>query len=170
MGRQDEQIVIGRIVGLYGVKGWLKVESYTDPRDKIKEYKPWQLVVREQARAVIAEDVRSHGKGMIARLEGINSREAAIELLSAEIKVKLDQLPELQEGEYYWQELIGLAVINRQSEMLGQVDSLFETGANDVLVVKKDQQEILIPYVREQFVLSVDLDKNQIHVDWEVEL
>lgn len=170
MRRQDEQIVVGRIVGLHGVQGWLKIESYTDPRENIEQYSPWLVESRGKTRAVQATSVKTHGKGMIARLEGINTRQDAVELLDSEIVVRSDQLPELTDGEYYWRELIGLQVINRQAEELGQVESLFETGANDVLVVKKGRRERLIPYITGQVVLQVDLAKGQIHVDWDAEL
>jgi 16S rRNA processing protein RimM len=169
MRRQDEQLVVGRVVGLYGIQGWIKIESYTDPRENIQDYAPWQVCAGGQMRTISVESVKLHGKGLIARLEGIDSRDAAAELVGGDIRILPDQLPALASGEYYWRDLVGLMVINRQAEELGQVESLFETGANDVLVVRKGQHEYLIPYLPEQVILAVDLDKGQIQVDWEAE-
>lgn len=169
MGRQDEQLVVGRVVGLYGVQGWVKIESYTDPRENIQNYAPWRLSVRGRQRTLLAESVKPQGKGLIVRFEGIQDRDAAVELLDSEISVGSEQLPDLSAGEYYWRDLIGLTVINRQAEELGRVESLFETGANDVLVVRDDRREILIPYLPNQVILAVDLVKGQLLVDWDVE-
>jgi 16S rRNA processing protein RimM len=169
MRRQDEQLVVGRVVGLYGVQGWVKIESYTDPRENIQNYVPWQLSAQGQTRTLVVESVRPQGKGLIARFAGIDDRDSAVELLEYDISVRADQLPALSAGEYYWHDLVGLTVINQQAEELGCVESLFETGANDVLVVKKDQGEYLIPYLPKQVILAVDLDKGQIQVDWEAE-
>ncbi|MBN1380026.1 MAG: ribosome maturation factor RimM [Gammaproteobacteria bacterium] len=169
MERQDGQLVVGRVVGLYGVQGWVKIESYTDPWENIRNYGPWQLSARGQTRTLSVESVKLQGKGLIARFEGIDNRDLAARLVGSRISVSSNQLPDLAVGEYYWHDLIGLTVINRQAQELGQVDSLFETGANDVLVVKKDQHEYLIPYLPEQVVLAVDLDKGRIQVDWETE-
>jgi len=169
MRRQDEELVVGRVVGLHGVQGWVKIESYTDPRESIENYAPWRLYAGAQRRVLDVENVRKQGKGLLARLAGIDSRDAAAELVGGEIRVQRDQLSDLPEGEYYWRDLIGLQVINRQNAVLGQVDSLFETGANDVLVVKQDESETLIPYIPGRVVLAVDLDQGLLQVDWDAE-
>lgn len=170
MLRRDQQLVIGRVVGLHGIEGWLKIESYADPRENIKNYTPWQLDVGGQKRAVIVAEMRLHGKGIIVRFDGIDDRNTAAELVNSEISIDSNQLPQLARGEYYWRELIGLTVINRRQQELGQVESLFETGANDVLVVKKGQRECLIPYLPQRVITAVDLEKGRIQVDWEAEL
>ena len=167
--RRDEHLVVGLVVGLLGVKGWIKIESYTEPRGNIEKYSPWQLSVGEALREFEVEAVQRHGKGMVAKLVNIGDRNQAVELLSSEIWVSPGQLEELEQGELYWCDLIGLSVVNRSGELLGQVESLFETGANDVLVVRGQGQEILIPYLLEQVVLSVDREQGQIQVDWELD-
>jgi 16S rRNA processing protein RimM len=158
--------MIGRISGLYGVRGWVKVFSYTSPITNILNYSPWQLCQHGQWRTLSVCEGRAHGKGIIARLESIPDRDEAARLLGAEIAVNREQLPPAPEGEYYWTDLIGLTVINREGVTLGQVDHLLETGANDVLVVK-GERERLIPFLLELVVLEVDLAQRMLRVDWE---
>lgn len=109
---------------------------------------------------------KAHGKGVIARLEGCEDRDAAMRLLDREIAVNRDQLPEPEQGEYYWHDLQGMQVINQQGERLGEVESLLETGANDVLVVR-GERERLIPFVSGPVIISVDRDAGEIRVDWD---
>lgn len=159
-------IVVGRIAGLYGVRGWVKVYSHTEPRDNILNYTPWHLRLNGRwiARALV--DGRSHGKGIVALLEGVADRDQAAQWLQCDVAVRRDQLPELDNGEYYWSELIGLKVVTVDGMELGHVDSLLETGANDVLVVK-GERERLIPYLPEQVVKQVDRRDRVITVDWD---
>ena len=111
-------------------------------------------------------DGRRHGKGLVAMLEGWENREAGRSLLGVQIAVDRSQLPALAPGEYYWADLIGLRVVNRNAVELGRVDSLMETGSNDVLVVR-DDRERLIPYVPGDVVLDIDLASGLIRVDWD---
>lgn len=167
MSRPDETLVVGRVVGVFGVRGWVKIESYTDPRENIANYGPWRI--RRGAgeeRLLTPEAVQPRGKGLVARLAGVDSREQAEALLYGEIRIRREQLPELPPGEYYWRDLIGLAVVNRHGEVLGRVETLLETGANDVLVVREGEREMLIPYLPDRVIDSVDLESGRIHVDW----
>jgi len=162
------RITIGRISGLYGVRGWVKIFSYTHPIKNILNYSPWQLGQHGQWQTISVSEGRSQNKGIIARLESINDRDQASRLLGAEIAVERQQLPQPSEGEYYWADLTGLTVINREGITLGQVDYLLETGANDVLVLK-GERERLIPFLLEQVVLDVDLAQSVLRVDWEAD-
>ncbi len=160
------RVVIGRISGFYGVHGWVKVFSYTTPITNILNYWPWQLCLHGQWQTVSVCEGQAHGKGIIARLEAIQDRNEAARLLGAEIAVDREQLPPTSKGEYYWADLVGLTVQNCEGVILGQVDYLFETGANDVLVVK-GERERLIPFLLEQVVLEVDLAQRVLWVDWD---
>jgi 16S rRNA processing protein RimM len=163
---QGEFIEVGRISGLYGVRGWVKVYSHTEPRDNILEYSPWYLKIQGKWLPVEPVEGRLHGKGVVVRLDGCTDRDAAARLVGTDIAVHRDQLPETEEGEYYWNDLIGLRVVNTGGVELGQVDNLLETGANDVLVVKGDRER-LIPYTPGEAVVKVDLEAGLLTVEWD---
>lgn len=169
MGGEDpRKLLVGRISGVFGVKGWVKVYSYTDPRDNILNYPRWYLKQGGQWQAVEVESGRKQGKAVVAKIEGCDDRDAALALRDVEIAIDRDQLEVLGADEFYWTDLIGLRVVTIDGIELGEVDRLIETGANDVLVVKGDRER-LIPYVREQVVRSVDLEAGEIRVDWDPE-
>lgn len=163
----DKRVIVGRIAGVYGVKGWVRIYSYTQPLDNILDYTPWQLYIAPDWRVVKPLDGRIHGKGVVALLEGCPDRDAAAALIGCDIAVDRAQLPEAGEDEIYWADLIGLKVVNLEGVELGLVDHLFETGANDVLVVK-GERERLLPYI-DAVVLSVDLAAGLMRVDWDPE-
>lgn len=168
----EDLITIGRISGLYGVKGWVKVFSHTEPRENILHYSPWLLKMGDGTwQAVEVEDGRLHGQGIVARLQSCDAREQAAALIGADIVIRRDQLAAREEGEYYWIDLIGLDVVNLQGERLGRVETLMPTaGANDVLVVSgATGGEMLIPYVYGEIVVSVDLARKVIEVDWQAD-
>ena len=144
----QDYIVVGRINGLHGVRGWVKVFSHTQPRNNILSYKTWYLLRDGQWVATELLDGRLQGKGIVASLKGFDDRDKSA-------------------GEYYWADLQGLKVINAEGIELGVVDQLMETGANDVLVVREGDTERLIPYVVGQFVLDVSLDDGVIKVEWD---
>jgi len=160
------RVSIGRINGLYGVRGWIKVFSYARPITNILNYSPWQLYQHGQWQTVSLSEGQAHGKGIIVRLDSISNRDEAARLVGSEIAVNREQLPPTPKGEYYWADLIGLTVVNREDITLGQVDHLLETGANDVLVVK-GERERLIPFLPEQVVVDVDLAQSVLRVDWD---
>lgn len=167
--RNDDQVVIlGQVSGLFGVKGWVKVFSYTDPRERILEYKPWYLRTAGGWRQISLAEGQLHGKTIIARLEGCADRDSAATWVGHEIAIQRDQLPALAQDEYYWSDLEGLQVVTTTGVMLGTVDHLIETGANDVLVVR-GERERLIPYVRPDVVVDVDLAARTLRVDWDPE-
>lgn len=161
---------MGRISGVFGVKGWVKVYSFSDPVDNILNYKSWFLQKDGQWFERKLLEGRVHGKGIVARLQGCDSRDDAAALLETEIAVSRDKLPELEQDEFYWADLVGLKVVTLAGDELGTVSRLVPTGANDVLVVKESQnKERWIPYIRPDVVRNIDLDKNIIEVDWDPE-
>lgn len=159
-------VTMGRVNGLFGVKGWVKVYSYTQPVEQIVEYDPWYLYVGGEWRPMKLETGRRHGKGVVVRLEACDDREQAAALIGADIAVRREQLPKLPPGEYYWADLVGLSVINLEGVELGKVDHLFETGANDVIVVR-DDRERLIPFIQGDVVTEIDLEGGVLRVDWD---
>ena len=164
--RASQRVILGKISGLYGVRGWLRVYSHTSPRDAITVYSRWQVKTGGSWQWHVVSDGRAHGKGVVVKLEGCDDRDRASALLGCDIAVDRDELPSLGEGEHYWSDLIGLRVRNRQGVEFGEVDYLFETGANDVLVVK-GERERLIPWIREQSIIKVDPEGGEIVVDWD---
>jgi len=174
----EELIILGKVNGFYGVKGWVKLFSHTEPKENIVKYcqvllqlpnqsqKGWQNFEMSQGRL--------QGKGVVAHFKGFDDRDSAQALLGADIAVPRSRLAKLAKDDYYWIELIGLEVINTDDIRLGKVTNIMETGANDVLVVKPENAQVqglsdeyLIPYVPEQFILDIDLETRIIRVDWD---
>lgn len=165
MSEITEPLVVGQVSGVYGVQGWVKVYSYTKPRENILNYNPWFLKLGGEWRQVAVETGKVHGKGVIVRLENTIDRDQALALRNADIAISRGQLAELEEDEYYWSELVGLQVVNLDGVTFGHIDSLFETGANDVIVVK-GEEERLIPFLQPNVVRKVDLEAGVMTVDW----
>jgi 16S rRNA processing protein RimM len=166
----EEKIIVGKITGVYGVKGWVKVFSWTEPKDNITGYSPWYIKHPDASdwQQVKLESAKPHGKTVVAKIEGIDDRNEALLLNGLEIAIDESQIKPLGEDEFYWRELLGLRVENRQGIVLGTVQELLETGANDVLVVQSEQgKQHLIPFVAGAVVLTVDLPGQSIQVDWE---
>ncbi len=161
-----EPVFLGRIAGLFGIRGWVKVYSYTDPREAVLDYGPWWLRRDGEWRQLPLAEGRRQGRHVLARLEGCTDREQAAEHLGSEIAVAPEALPDPEEGRYYWHDLVGLEVVHRDGTGLGRVAYVLETGANDVLVTE-GERERLIPFVPGDVVLDVDLAAGVIRVDWE---
>ncbi|MGR9051529.1 MAG: ribosome maturation factor RimM [Gammaproteobacteria bacterium] len=159
-------IHVGEISGVFGIKGWLKVFSYTEPRENILSYSPWRLCKGTKERYFEVEDGYRHGKNVVVQLAGVDDRDAAEALSGWKIFIERAQLPDTDTGEYYWADLCGLKVVNLESVELGRVDHLMETGANDVLVVKGDRER-LIPFVMGQSIVKVDMADGVLIVDWD---
>jgi 16S rRNA processing protein RimM len=166
---RKRRVLLGRIVGVYGVRGEVKIESFTEPRLRIFDYQPW-LLERDSGEVEEVRDVRgrAQGKGVVAALVGVSDRDRAANLMGANIFVPRAALPPAAEGEVYQSDLEGLEVVNPAGVSLGRVSHLFETGANQVLVSRQeDGREHLIPYVPELYIQSVDLEARRIVVDWD---
>lgn len=168
MAASEEFIPVGKISGAFGVKGWVKVFSFTDPRANILEYSPLFLSRRGEWIEIKVSAGHTQGKGVVMGIANVTDRDQVQPLIGSELAIKKEQLEPADEDEFYWADLQGLTVINLEDETLGQVDHLLETGANDVLVVKAkgDNTERLIPFVMDDIVKLVDLDKQLIQVDW----
>lgn len=164
----QDRMVVGKIVGLYGVHGWVKVFSHTDPKENVFAYAPWLVQMGGEWRPTKVLLGRTQGKGLVAQLEGCADREQARLFIGAEVAVLKSQLPKPAAGEYYWADLIGLEVTTLGGQVLGKVDYLLDTGANDVLVVQ-GERERLIPFVRDQYVHEIDLAAGTMKVDWDPE-
>jgi 16S rRNA processing protein RimM len=162
-----EYLVVGKLGAAYGIKGWLKVSSFTNPLSNIGNYNPWYLKNGEHWEPIEVTDSREHGKSIVAKLKGLNNPEQARLFTGKEVAIKRSQLPVLAKDEYYWSDLEGLTVINQRNEVLGKVTHLMATGANDVLVVK-GEKEHAIPYLQGDVVKQIDLTAKTMHVDWEV--
>lgn len=160
----SSRIVVGRIAGVYGLKGWVKVVSETDPPEGIFGYAPW-LVGPDAVPREIAE-CKPHGKGLIVRLAGCDDRDQAASLVGQEIAVTRDRLPPPRPDEFYWFDLEGLAVVTLGGVELGRVERLFSTGVNDVLVIKGDRERLL-PFDWGNVVKDVDFEAGRIEVDWD---
>ena len=168
-GSDEKKILVGKIVGLSGVRGEFKLESYTEPRTQIFRYQPWLLKSASGESEVSGGRGRAQGKGIVATLPEVNDRDAAARLIGSEIWVRRSALPRSERGEYYWADLEGLEVVTVEGAMLGRVSHLIATGANVVLVVRGGERERLIPFVIDDYVKEVDLDSGRITVDWDPE-
>lgn len=173
----DETLVVGKITGCYGLKGWVKIHPYTESRSGFMEFGDWQLKRRGELERVEFDAVKAQGKGLVAHIRGVDDRTLAEHYRGLEIVVPASALPPLPVGDYYWRDLKGLQVWcseGAEKVLLGTVDYLIETGANDVLVVKAsagsiDERERLIPYLPGDTVTRVDLKEALIEVDWFVD-
>jgi 16S rRNA processing protein RimM len=157
----------GEISGVFGVKGLVKVFSFTEPRENILRYSPWLLQKNNQTREIKVTGGQRQGNTVVAELDGIADRDTALGLMGWKILISKKQLPKPRPGEYYWADLVGLQVETEMGVKLGIVDHLLETGANDVLVVVEGEVERLIPFIQQQTVLKIDLDAGLMIVDWD---
>ncbi len=164
----QREVTLGRIVGVFGVKGWVKVKSYTEPAEGILDYGAWHLLGPGAARATVRPlEGRRHGTLVVARLEGVSDRDEAAALAHRDIAVPRAELPRPGEGQYYWADLEGLEVVTTEGTVLGRVDHFVETPANPVMVVRGERERWL-PLVAKH-LKSVDLDAGRVVVDWDPE-
>ncbi len=174
----DDYVLLGEISAVFGVKGWVKVFSHTSPRVQITYYKEWFLKKPRSGKndwtPIKVLQGRVQGKNIVAQLNGVNERSQAEALIGSKIAIKNSQLEKLPKGEFYWKELIGLNVQTVKGESLGKVDWIFDTGSNDVLIVKKetlenedDKHERMIPFLMDDVVVSIDLEESLMVVDWD---
>lgn len=166
MESKTKPILVGRIAGVYGIKGWIKIISYTRPVEKILDYSPWYVGRADALEQYTVRDGKAAGKSLRAALAGITDRDQARELIGSEIYIQRSQLEELPEGQYYWTDLLNLQVVNTEGRLLGKLETIYETGANDVMVVQGDERH-LIPLIQGHYLLDVDLERGIIQVDWQ---
>ena len=169
-----ELLTVGKITGCYGIKGWVKIHAYTEPMENILTFGQLKIRRRGALEPIELDQGRRHGKGLVAHVRGVDDRTRAEAYKGLEVLAPAGCLPRLEPGDYYWHQLQGLEVWCREGDsrvLLGQVDYLMETGANDVLVIKAseasiDDRERLIPYLPDAVVRRVDLEQGEIEVDW----
>ncbi len=163
----SEWVIMGRIVSLFGLQGWVKVLSYTEPRTALLDYQPLYRHTAEGWLPLDLEQSRLQGKGMVAKFAGFDDRDAAAGLVQQDLGVNRDQLPAVADDEVYWADLHGVQVVTREGQVLGTISHLFDTGANDVMVVR-GERERLLPFIP-QVVEDVDLATGIVRVDWDPE-
>jgi len=163
----DDRVTLGEVVGVFGIRGWVKVHSWTRPREQIFSFSRWWLGDESNWQSRRLVEGHAQGRGLVARIEGCDDRDGAQALVGRKIAVAASELPPLPQGEYYWHQLVGLEVSATDGTVLGRIESLMETGANDVMVVQ-GERERLIPYVPD-VVRAIDLDAGTRQVDWDPE-
>lgn len=168
MAGKTTELLVGRITGLFGIKGWLKIISYTRPAANILNYQPWYLEVDGILQPVRLRDSQVAGKSLRVALQDISDRETAKTWTGKDIFIQRQQLEPLPAGEYYWADLLGLQVVNRDGQQLGVVEDIYETGANDVMLVRGEGRH-LIPLIWQHYLLDVDAGQGIIRVDWQLE-
>jgi len=169
----DKKVILGRISTVYGVKGWLKVNSHTDPRKNIFNYPNWQLKTGKVWQSCEVEQGRPHGKTLVVKLAGCNDRDQAKLLVGSTIAVYRNQLPATDADEHYWSDILGMNVVTHHGKELGQVKDILETGSNDVLVVrsgiKGKSDECLVPWLVGDVIVDVNRDNKLITVNWDTD-
>ena len=162
----DAPLVMGQVIGPYGVKGWVRVRSYTELAGELLDYSPWYLRESGTWRTTEVLEAKPHGKGLVVHFPGCQDRDQAERLTGIDIGLYRSQLPATGKEEYYWCDLLGLRVVTLDGISLGIVDHLIETGSNDVLVLR-GERERLVPFIMGQVIAGVDLDAGEIRVDWD---
>ena len=168
MDKSTDWVVVGRFGRTHGVKGFITVHSYTDPRDNILRYTDWHAYIAKQWQPLKIVHIEVNDKSILAQIEGYREREQVANLTNVDIAVSRAQLPSLKPGEYYWHELVGMQVINQKGQIFGQVKDIMPTGSNDVLVVEGEKRH-LIPYLPGQFILDINPGQGLITVDWDMD-
>jgi 16S rRNA processing protein RimM len=163
-----ELLVVGQVSGLFGTRGWVKIHSYTRPRQQISSYNPWYLRGPDGWTQYALSEARIQRGGVIAHLAGIDDRDVAALIVRRDVAIRRDQLRALGAGEYYWSDLIGLKVENLQHEHLGLVSGMLDNAAHDVLEVVGASRR-LIPFIRGVYVIDIDLALGIVRVDWHVD-
>jgi len=169
MSHKSEYVQLGQISGVHGIKGWVKIFSYTSPRLKITTYPEWFIGEKDNWKAIRVLEGKQQGKNIIALLENVNSRNQAEGLVGKQIAILTDQLETLPENHFYWRDLIGLTVVTTEGVELGKIDWIFDAGSNDVIVVKEsdENKERMLPFLMNDVIKSVDLDESLVIADWD---
>jgi len=170
----SKKVVLARIGKVHGLKGWVRLNSFTSPPDNLLEYQEFLIQQDGQEKPLLLAECRQQAGKLLGKFKGFDSPETARQLTGLDLYLRNDQLPELEQDEYYWHQLQGLDVFNLQQQRYGKVQTLLETGANDVLVVRPDAESVddrerLIPYLRDSVIKSIDLESGKLTVDWEID-
>lgn len=163
-------VIVGRLGRSYGLEGWQHVQSFTHPIKNIFEYKRWFILQRNEWQPITVERSKMHGKSWIVQLSGIQQKEQAALLANKSVAVLRSELPTLPDGEFYWSDLEGLAVVTTEGVALGTVDYLYENTGLDIMVIKSKEKERHIPFVWKETIVSIDLSSKLITLDWDFDL
>ena len=166
----DKKIYLGKITGVHGIKGWLKIQSFSSPPENILNYPSWIINNQGEEDFYSIEQGRKQNNKIVVKLENIDDRTTAESLINSKIQILRSDLPKLSNENYYWSDLVGLSVLNSEEKVIGKIESLIETGANDVMVIitLKDER-ILIPFVMHEIIKEVNVELNYIKIDWSIE-
>jgi 16S rRNA processing protein RimM len=163
----ERLVVLGKVAGTFGVQGWIKINSYTDPPDNILEFEELLLGSPGRWTTVQLEGGRVTGKGVLGKLKGVETPEDARTRIGAELAVRRSELPPPAPGEYYWSDLEGLDAESGTGERLGKVDHFRSTPAG-TLIVLRGERELWVPFVKER-IIKIDLEHKRIVLDWSAE-
>jgi len=166
----DKKIYLGKITGVHGIKGWLKIQSFSSPPENILNYPSWIINNQGEEELYSIEQGRKQNNKIVVKLEKIDDRNTAESLINSKIQIQRSDLPKLSNENYYWSDLVGLSVLSSEEKVIGKIESLIETGANDVMVIitLKDER-ILIPFVMHEIIKEVNVELNYIKIDWLIE-
>ena len=166
----DKKIYLGKITGVHGIKGWLKIQSFSSPPENILNYPSWIINNQGEEDFYSIEQGRKQNNKIVVKLENIDDRNTAESLINSKIQILRSDLPKLSNENYYWSDLVGLSVLSSEEKVIGKIESLIETGANDVMVIitLKDER-ILIPFVMHEIIKEVNVELNYIKIDWSIE-
>ena len=165
-----KKIYLGKITGVHGIKGWLKIQSFSSPPENILNYPQWIINNQGEEDFYSIEQGRKQNNKIVVKLEKIDDRNTAESLINSKIQILRSDLPKLSNENYYWSDLVGLSVLNSEETVIGKIESLIETGANDVMVIitLKDER-ILIPFVMHEIIKEVNVELSYIKIDWSIE-
>ena len=166
----DKKIYLGKITGVHGIKGWLKIQSFSSPPENILNYPSWIITNKGEEDFYSIEQGRKQNNKIVVKLEKIDDRNTAESLINSKIQILRSDLPKLSNENYYWSDLVGLSVLNSEETVIGKIESLIETGANDVMVIitLKDER-VLVPFVMHEIIKEVNVELNYIKIDWSIE-
>jgi len=166
----DKKIYLGKITGVHGIKGWLKIQSFSSPPENILNYPQWIINNQGKEDFYSIEQGRKQKNTIVVKLEKINDRNTAESLINSKIQILRSDFPKLSNENYYWSDLVGLSVLSSEDKVIGKVESLIETGANDVMVINTSKDErILIPFVMHEVIQEVNVELKYIKIDWPIE-
>ena len=164
--KDDSWLKLGKVSGVFGIKGWLKIYANTEDKKNILSYQPWYIEKNKTLQVVKLAAGKPHGKTIVALFDGVNDRNEAETWVGCDIYMRPEQLPKLKGKQFYWSDLIGLNVVNINNEPYGVIDHMIETGANDIVYVKGEVDR-LIPFVMDDVIKTVDVEAGQMIVDWD---
>ena len=174
MSEETDFVIVGRVGRVHGIHGFIKIHSFTEPKENILNYKDWYFFIDYTWQKLDIARLEVHDRQILAQIRGFEGREEAQKLTNIDIGIKKALLPELDSGEFYWHQLLGLKVLNAQGEVLGTITDILPTGANDVLVVNDERQakpqnknQVLIPYLPGKTITDINLQEKKIVVDWD---